>query len=78
MPKLRRYRVHGAVHGSKYLGVYVAFSKKQAIEKASEERSGATVQLCHQCSSKVEDPSVEKIEAWEDKDADPDEEKPES
>ena len=55
MPK---YRVHGAVVGSKYLGEFEAKNADEAIKKAVESRAGS-VSLCHQCADECEDASID-------------------
>lgn len=56
MPK---YRVYGAVTGSKYLGEYEADSPEEAEEMALNKEGH--VCFCHQCSDQCEDPEVTDI-----------------
>lgn len=53
----RRWRVFGAVVGTKYLGVWEASSKQEAIDKAMESDI-ASITLCHQCAQDCEDAEV--------------------
>ena len=59
---MAKYRVCGHVSAGKYLGVFEADSKDEAIEKAlnSEE---ACVSLCHHCSGEAEDPEIHEATA---------------
>ena len=57
MPKFHCY---GAVSGGKYLGEFEAETADAAIILAEAE---ASVSLCHQCSSEVEDPEIGEITA---------------
>lgn len=57
MPK---FRIHGTVVGSQYLGIYEAPTAEEAIEKAIAESS---VRLCHHCSSQCEDGEISEATA---------------
>jgi hypothetical protein len=59
MPK---FRVYEAVHGTKYLGVFDANNKDEAIKLATPD---ASVCLCHQCDSEVEDAEIHEFIAEE-------------
>ena len=54
MPK---YRIYGAVTGSKYLGTVEADNEAQAKEKG-EQLDECYIGLCHQCADECEDPEV--------------------
>jgi hypothetical protein len=57
-----QFRVYGVVSGSKYLGVFEAETKEEAIKLATPE---ASVCLCHQCSEECEDAEIHEIIAEE-------------
>lgn len=59
---MKRYRVIGAVVGSKYLGEFKAESAEEAVELAMRS---ADVRLCNQCSDECEDPEIASAEAEE-------------
>ena len=59
MPK---YSIHGSVVASTYVGEYEAESKEKAIEMAWKD---ASVSVCHQCSSRVEEPEIDELYAEE-------------
>jgi len=62
--KPKKWDVYGVVLGTKYLGVFEAFSKEEAIEKAL--KSGEFyVSLCHQCSKEISDPEIQSADAEE-------------
>lgn len=57
---MARFRIHGIVSGSKYLGEIEADNKEEAIEKGFE-LDACYVSMCHQCSREIEDPEVREI-----------------
>lgn len=59
---MAKFRVHGRVIGSVYMGEYEADTPEEAKQKADDAFS---VSLCHQCSSSCEDPVAEAVEAEE-------------
>lgn len=63
MPK---YLVYAKVVGSKFIGTFEADTSEKAI-KLAENSDEAYVSLCHQCSSKCEDPECYDFVAEEDK-----------
>lgn len=50
----------GRVVGSKYLGIFRAETKEDAEEKALTS-NGASVNLCHECSTECEDAEVDEV-----------------
>lgn len=68
MKPLKTYRCVGTVVGGKYLGEVEARSKAKAVQLAWELEQ-ASVSLCHQCSSQVEDAEITKISVEVDEDA---------
>lgn len=66
MKPLKTYRCVGTVVGGKYLGEVKARSTAEAVQLAWEQ---ASVSLCHQCSSQVEDAEITKISVEVDDDA---------
>lgn len=64
---MKKWTVTGVVTGSKYLGTYEAETAEEAIEMALESEA-ASCSVCHQCSSQVEDPQIERAVASEDLD----------
>jgi hypothetical protein len=54
---MAKFHVYGAIVGTKYLGIYEAETKEEAVEKAMADAAGPC--LCHECSSEVEDPEIE-------------------
>lgn len=64
MPAMKEFRVCGAVHGTKYIGVFRGKDKQEAIDAAI--KGGETsVCLCHQCDSEVEDAEIHEFIAEE-------------
>jgi hypothetical protein len=63
--KVKKWRVYGAVFGTKYLGVFEAQTKEEAIEKALKSGE-AHVSLCHQCAGEMSDPEIQSADAEED------------
>ena len=61
---MKKYRVTGAVVGSKYLGEFEAESKDAAVKMAMRSPA-ADVRLCHVCSSECEDPQIDEYIAEE-------------
>lgn len=53
---MKKWRCHGIVSGSKYLGEVEAETEEEAIAKAEELDS--YVGLCHQCSRECEDAEI--------------------
>ena len=62
--KMAKWNITGAVRGSKYLGIFEAETKEQAIEMALNSDE-CHVSLCHQCSSECEDPEIDEVFAEE-------------
>ncbi len=60
-----RYRVTGAIVGSKYLGEVEADTLEQALEMADQKYLGEPISLCHECASECEDGCVDLIEVDE-------------
>lgn len=60
--KTKRWRVHGTVVASTYLGEVEAETKEEAEQKA---HGRAHVSVCHQCAEHISDPEVESVEAVE-------------
>ena len=61
MPK---YKIHGTITGTKYIGEVEAKNEKEAELKAWE-LEGCYVSVCHQCSKEIEDPEVTEIQIEE-------------
>lgn len=63
---MSKFRVWGAVVGTKYLGEFEASSEEELL-KLLEDGDADFIEpsLCHQCSSEVEDPVIEKFEIEE-------------
>lgn len=53
-----RYEVVGIVTGGKHLGYYEAASAEEA-ERAVLAEHGGPISLCHECSRKCEDATIE-------------------
>ena len=61
---MKRYRATGVITGGKYLGEVEAENAEEAMEKAWD-LPDTYVSLCHQCSHKVGEISIEEIEVEE-------------
>jgi hypothetical protein len=59
----KKFNVYGVVTGTKFLGVFEANTKEEAIQMASPEASAC---LCHQCDSECQDAEIHDIIAEED------------
>lgn len=59
MPK---FRVHGKVTGSAYMGEFEADTPEEAMAIANDEHGGP-VSMCHHCSNKCEDAETEAVSA---------------
>lgn len=59
----KRWSVSAVVTGSKFLGVFEAGTKKEAISAALHSDS-AHVSLCRQCTDQCEDPEIVSADAW--------------
>lgn len=57
---MKKWRVYGAVQGSKYLGEIEAETKEEA-EKKAWDLDECCVCLCHHCSAECEDPEIDSI-----------------
>ena len=58
----KKYGVTATVVGGKWIGEYEAANAEEAIRLAlADDRMG--IQLCHYCSSHVEDPMITKLVA---------------
>lgn len=57
-----RFRVNASVHGGKYIGVFEAETKEEAVALA-EQSEECHVSLCHQCSGQVENAEIEELHA---------------
>lgn len=53
-----RYRAHGAVSGSKFIGEFDAETVEEAL-RIAEAEAGAS--FCHRCSGECQDPEVEVV-----------------
>ncbi|MDE2107135.1 MAG: hypothetical protein KGL39_58560 [Patescibacteria group bacterium] len=59
---MAKYAVTAKVVGSTYLGTFEAHTEEEAIKTAID--ANGSVCLCHQCSSKVEDPELVEFYAF--------------
>ena len=60
----KKYSVSAAVHGSKYIGEFLAKNAKEA-EKMAWDSNEIFINICHQCSSECEDAEVFEVYASE-------------
>lgn len=59
---MKKWNIHAAVGGSKFLGTVEAETQEEALEKADEEFLNLMdISLCWQCSEEIEDPQITEI-----------------